>query len=77
MMGSRPRRYGHGRWPRKQVYAIVASYREAGRSSEWVAAKLGVGPAMVHQLYADLEWMETTEYLAAAEAAGGDPDEAA
>jgi hypothetical protein len=48
---SRQKRYGHGRWPRKQLYAIVAHYWATDRSPEWVAAKLGVGPVLVAQIY--------------------------
>jgi len=75
MMGSGPKRYGHGRWPRKQLYAIVASYREIGRDPQWVAVKIGVGPRLVHQIYDYLEWTEEAEFLAALEASGGDPRE--
>jgi len=67
---SRQKRYGHGRWPRKQLYAIVAGYREAGRSPEWVSRKLGVGPALTVEVYDYLEWRDESEYLPVLEEMG-------
>lgn len=58
VMGERQKRYGHGRWPRKQLYAIVASYRSLGRRPEWIAAKLGVGPRIVEQI---CEYLDQTQ----------------
>jgi hypothetical protein len=59
---ARPKRYGHGRWPRKQLYAIVASYWAMDRSAEWVVAKIGVGPALVQQIFCYLEEREHEPY---------------
>ena len=73
MTSERRKRYGHGKWPRNQLYAIVASYRDIGRSPEWVAVKLGVGPRLVGQIYDYLEWTEEAELLEALDVAGGDP----
>lgn len=61
------RHYGHGRWSRKQTYAIVASYREIGRDPRWVAQKLGVGVRMVEQIYDDFLDRELTDYYSALE----------
>ena len=72
---SKPARYGHGRWKRGQVYAIIASYREQGRAPDWVAAKIGVGPALVRQIYDYLEWSDEEAYRVAAGSAGGDPQD--
>jgi hypothetical protein len=54
----RQKRYGHGKWPRKQLYAIVASYRSMGRKPEWIASRLGVGPKIVGQIFEYLDWLE-------------------
>lgn len=62
----RQKRYGHGRWARRQLYAIVASYRSMGRTPEWVAAKIGVGPTIVKEAF---------DYFDACEIhSGGEPD---
>ena len=63
----RRKRYGHGRWPRKQLYAIVAHYWSVGHKPEWVAVKLGVGPAIVAQIYDYLEDREHKAYVPPAE----------
>jgi len=72
-MAERRKRYGHGKWHRNQLYAIVASYRAIGRTPEWVASRLGVGPRLVSEIYEYLHWSEEAERLRVAEAAGGDP----
>jgi hypothetical protein len=62
-MSERRKRYGHGKWPRNQLYAIVASYRRMGREDHWVASRLGVGPRIVKQIYEYLEMCEESERL--------------
>jgi hypothetical protein len=64
-MSERRKRYGHGKWPRNQLYAIVASYRSMGREPAWVAARLGVGPRIVFQIFEYLEELEESERLGA------------
>ena len=49
------KRYGNGRWERKQLWAIVATYRTRGESAEWVAVKLGVGVKLVKQIYRNMD----------------------
>lgn len=72
-MGRERKHYGRGRWPEKQLYAIVATYREQGRDEQWVSDKLGVGVRKVTQIYEYFHWCEEAEYLEAVEAAGWDP----
>jgi len=43
------RRFGRGRWPKAQLYAIIGSYTELGRPPEWIAQKLGVSDRLVLQ----------------------------
>jgi hypothetical protein len=70
-MSERRKRYGHGKWPRNQLYAIVASYRAMGREDHWVAARLGVGPRLVTQIY---EYLEQTEEVSRLRSLLGDRD---
>lgn len=54
--------FGYGKWPRPQLYAIVATYWRMGRSDVWVARKLGVSLGMVQAIYGDVSvragWIE-------------------
>ena len=71
---SRPKRYGHGRWPRKRLYAIVAHYWSVGRDPEWVATKLGVGPALVSQIFDYLDERDHEPYQSEVDHSGGPLD---
>lgn len=71
-MSERRKRYGHGRWPRNQLYAIVASYRGMGREADWVAARLGVGPRLVQQIFDYLDWSDEVQLLEQLEQAQGE-----
>ena len=51
-------RFGHGRWPRSQVYAIVAGYWRKGWTVEQVAVKLGLSDRFVAQIFDYLAWGE-------------------
>jgi hypothetical protein len=42
--------YGHGYWPRGQVFAIVATYRRKGWSDSAIASKLGLTRKFVAQI---------------------------
>lgn len=56
--GRRGSRYGRGRWPRAQLFAIVQQYRIKGRHPQWVARRLGVGDRLVAQIYEYLDWCD-------------------
>ena len=45
------RLYGNGRWPRKQLYAIVATYWARGEEVWYVAVKLGISRKHAKQIF--------------------------
>jgi len=61
-MKERRKRYGRGHWERKQLYAIIASYRQEGHEPEWIATRLGVGRGIVHQAFDYFLWVENRSY---------------
>ena len=46
-----PRRYGKGRWERKRLYAIAASYYHAGHDAADVAQKLEISETFVAMIF--------------------------
>jgi len=52
-----------GRWTPQQQFAVVAKYREQGRSAEWVAAKLKAKLERVERMYAILAQRELDEQV--------------
>ncbi len=53
--------FGHGHWPRAQLFAIIKQYREKGHGEAWVAQRLGVSCRMVEQVFAYFDWWEEVE----------------
>jgi hypothetical protein len=51
-------RFGHGRWSRRQLYAIVACYWAKGWSGREIAARIGIGQRLAYQIVRHLEWEE-------------------
>jgi hypothetical protein len=66
-MSGKPRTayYGYGKWPRKQLYAIVGEYRRRGSDPEYVAKRLGVGLKFVRQIFSFFEWEDVVAELEA------------
>jgi hypothetical protein len=61
----REKRYGHGKWPRRQLYAIVGSYRDGGRTPAWVGARLGLSEHFVTQIFDHFEEQEFQDAMEA------------
>ena len=67
--------FGHGRWPKKQFYAIVLGYRARGREPEWVARKLGAGIGSIERIYEYGTWLENEAYDELVRSSGRNPEE--
>jgi lantibiotic modifying enzyme len=55
--------FGFGRWPRGQLYAIIAQYRNDGRSPDWIHRKLGVSVSLIEQAFSYFEEEELDQEL--------------